>query len=118
MKKVKRRDNESGFIKFIFVVLILASIAYVGWKFGIPYYRYSAFKSDAQELARISIGGTERTRSQIYEKAQQLKLPLEESDIEVTTTANGVRVRASWSETVDLLGLYQKKINFSIDEEG
>jgi hypothetical protein len=118
MKKVRMLDNESGFIKFIFVVLILASIAYVGMKFGIPYYRYSAFKSDAKELARISIGSTEKTRSQIYERAQELKIPLEESDIEVTKTVNGVRVQTSWSETVDLLGLYQKKINFSVDEEG
>jgi hypothetical protein len=118
MKKVKLLDNERGFIKFIFVILILASIAYVGLKFGIPYYKYSAFKTDAKELARISIGNTEKTRSQIYERVQELKLPLEENNIEVTRTLNGVRVQASWSETVDLLGLYQKKINFSVDEEG
>jgi hypothetical protein len=118
MKKVRMHDNERGFIKFIFVILILASIAYVGLKFGIPYYKYSAFKSDTKELARISIGNTEKTRSQIYERAQELKIPLEESDIEVTKTVNGVRVQASWSETVDLLGLYQKKINFAVDEEG
>jgi hypothetical protein len=117
MKKIKVLNNESGFIKFIFVILVLASIAYVGLKFGIPYYKYSAFKSDAKELARISIGNTEKTRSQIFERAQELKLPLEENDIEVTKTVKGVRVQVSWSETVDLLGLYQKKIDFSVDEE-
>lgn len=117
MKKIKVLNNENGFIKFIFVMLVLASLVYAGLKFGMPYYRYSAFKSDTKELARISIGDTEKTRAQIFERAQELKLPLEENDIKVTKTVRGVRVQASWSETVDLLGLYQKKFNFAVDEE-
>lgn len=117
MKKIKVLNNENGFIKFIFIMLVLASLVYAGLKFGMPYYRYSAFKSDTKELARISIGDTEKTRAQIFERAQELKLPLEENDIKVTKTVRGVRVQASWPETVDLLGLYQKKFNFAVDEE-
>lgn len=117
MKKINVLNNENGFIKFIFIMLVLASLVYAGLKFGMPYYRYSAFKSDTKELARISIGDTEKTRAQIFERAQELKLPLEENDIKVTKTVRGVRVQASWSETVDLLGLYQKKFNFAVDEE-
>lgn len=114
---MKVLNNENGFIKFIFVVALLAFSIYAGIKFGMPYYRYSAFKSDAKELARISIGDAEKTRAQIFERAQELELPLEENDIKVTKTVRGVRVQASWSETVDLLGLYQKKFNFAVDEE-
>lgn len=114
---MKVLNNENGFIKFIFIMLVLASLVYAGLKFGMPYYRYSAFKSDTKELARISIGDTEKTRAQIFERAQELKLPLEENDIKVTKTVRGVRVQASWPETVDLLGLYQKKFNFAVDEE-
>jgi hypothetical protein len=117
LKKEKVLGNEKGFIKFIFIILALASLVYAGLKFGMPYYKYSAFKSDTKELARISIGDTEKTKAQIFERAQELKLPLEENDIKVTKTAIGVRVQASWSETVDLLGLYQKKFNFAVDEE-
>ena len=117
MKKEKVLGNENGFIKFIFVILVLASLVYTGLKFGMLYYRYSAFKSDAKELARISIGDTEKTRAQIFERAQELKLPFDENDIKVAKTAKGIRVRASWSETVDLLGLYQKEFNFAVDEE-
>ena len=114
---MKVLNNENGFVKFIFIMLVLASLVYAGLKFGMPYYRYSAFKSDAKELARISIGDTEKTRAQIFERAQELELPLEENDIKVTKTVRGVRVQTSWSETVDLLGLYQKKFNFAVDEE-
>jgi hypothetical protein len=117
LKKEKVLGNENGFIKFIFVILVLASLVYAGLKFGMPYYRYSAFKSDVKELARISIGETQKTKAQIFERAQELNLPLEENDITVVNTVKGVRVRASWSETVDLLGLYQKKFNFAVDEE-
>lgn len=117
MKKVKILNNENGFIKFIFVTGLLAFLIYAGIKFGMPYYRYSAFKSDAKELARISTGDTEKTKAQIFERAQELKLPLEEKKIEVTKTGRGVRVQTSWSETVDVLGLYQKKFNFAIDIE-
>ena len=117
MTNVKVLNNERGFFKFILIILVLASILFVGFKFGVPYYRYSAFKTDTKELARISVGNADRTREQIFERAQELRLPLEEEDIEVTKTTNGMRVQTSWSETVDILGLYQKKLNFSVDVE-
>ncbi len=53
----------------------------------------------------------------LFEKAQELKLPLEEEDISVVVTDKKVLVKTSWSETVDLFGIYQKELNFSIDIE-
>jgi hypothetical protein len=117
MKRVKVVGNEKGFIKFVFFMLVLVFIIYAGLKFGMPYYRYSAFKSDVKELARISIGDVEKTRAQIFERAVELKIPLEEKSIEVTKTEKTVRVRTAWSETVDMLGVYQKKLNFRVEVE-
>ncbi len=117
MKKLNVLNNENGFLKFIFVTGIIVFLIYAGIQFGIPFYKYSAFKSDAKELARISTGEVERTRSQIFERAQELKLPLEEKDIVVTISGNVVCVKTSWSETVDILGLYQKTLNFNVDVE-
>lgn len=114
MKKVKILNSENGFIKFIFVTGLLAFIVYAGIKFGMPFYRYSAFKSDAKELARISTGNIEKTQAQIFERAMELKIPLKEEDIVVTKTESRVIVRTSWSETVDIVGFYQKKLDFSI----
>jgi hypothetical protein len=51
------------------------------------------------------------------ERVQELKIPIQENQIVVTKTETMVRVQTSWSETVDLLGLYQKKLNFRIDLE-
>lgn len=117
MKEVKAVGNEKGFIKFIFFMIVLAFIVYAGLKFGMPYYRYSAFKSDVKELARISIGDVQKTRAQIFERAMELKLPLTEEGIQVTKTEKTVRVRTAWSETVDMLGMYQKKLNFRVEVE-
>ncbi len=109
--------NEKGFIKVAFILAVLALCVYAGIQFGTPYYRYSVFKSDAKEIARIGLGDVKRTQTMLFEKAQELKLPLEENDLSVVVKDNRVRVKTSWSETVDLFGIYQKELNFSIDIE-
>lgn len=117
MKKVKILNSENGFIKFVFVISLLAFFVYAGIKFGMPQYRYSAFKSDTKGFARICTGDTEKTKEQIFERAMELKIPLKEEDIVVIKTEGRVIVRTSWSETVDLFGLYQKTFNFAINIE-
>jgi len=116
MKRTKVLNNESGFIKFILVMLVLTCMVYVGIKVGIPYYKYSAMKSDAKEIARIGIAQPpSRTLTLTYERAQELKIPLDEEDIDVTKTKKFVRIETQWSETVDFLGLYQHTFNFTLD---
>lgn len=118
MRRAKVLNNESGFIKFILVMLVLACMVYIGIKLGIPYYKYSAFKSDAIEIARIGVANNvNTTHTQIYERAQELKIPLEEEDIEVKKTNTSVRIETAWSETVDFLGIYQHTLDFTVDVE-
>jgi len=118
MKRAKVLNNESGFIKFIVVMLVLACMVYVGIKLGVPYYRYSALKSDAKEIARIGVANNIDTiHAQVYEKAQELKIPIEEEDIEVNKTSTSVRIATAWSETVDFLGIYQHRLDFSVNIE-
>ena len=118
MRRTKVLNNESGFIKFILVMLVLACMIYVGVKVGLPYYKHSALKSDAKEIARIGVANRiETTHEQIYERAQELKIPLEEEDIEVQKTETSVRIETAWSETVDFLGIYQHTFDFTVDVE-
>lgn len=109
--------NEKGFIKVVFILAVLALCVYAGIQFGAPYYKYSVFKSDAKQITRIGLGDVKRTRTMLFEKAQELNLPLEEEDISVVVTTKTMRVKTSWSETVDLFGIYQKELVFSIDIE-
>ncbi|MCX5718995.1 MAG: hypothetical protein NT055_03360 [Nitrospirae bacterium] len=101
--------------KAIFWLVILALLVYSGFQFGIPYYRYTAFKTDAKAIARISLGEVEKTRAQIFLRAQELNIPIEEKEIMVTRTDKLVRVKASWSESVNLFGIYQKTLNFTVN---
>jgi hypothetical protein len=105
--------------KGIFWLLFLVLLVYLGFKFGVPYYRYLAFKSDTKEIARISVDvrDDEQIRNRIFERAQELKIPIEKDDIEISRTDRVLRVRTSWFEVVDIYGIYQKTLTFSIDTE-
>jgi hypothetical protein len=107
--------NEKGFIKVAFILAVLALCIYAGFQLGTPYYRYSVFKSDAKEIARVGLGNVKRTQGMLFDRVKELKLPIAEDDISVVVTDKRVLIKTSWSETVDLFGIYQKELNFSID---
>lgn len=115
MAQVEQDREAYKLKKAIIWLFILALLVYSGFQFGMPYYRYSAFKSDAKEIARTSLGGEEKARQQIFHRAQELKVPLRENDIQVIRVDKLIQVKASWSETVDLLGLYQKTLHFTVN---
>ncbi|MGQ9570157.1 MAG: hypothetical protein ACUVUQ_04805 [Thermodesulfovibrionales bacterium] len=103
--------------KALFWLLIFAFLIYAGLKFGFPYYRYLAFKSDAKEIVKVSVEARdeEELRNKIFERSQELKIPIERNDIEVVRTGRDVIVKTSWFEVVDILGIYKKTLKFYID---
>lgn len=110
--------NQKGFFKFVFVLGLIAFFMYAGLQFGMPFYRYTSFKTDAAQIARISVAGDiDKTRAQVFERAQESNIPIKEQDIEVIKTTRGMRVKTAWSEEVDILGIYQKTFDFKIDVE-
>jgi len=97
-------------------LLILSFLVYSGIKFGMPYYRYVAFKSEVKEMTKVSVGLKEdEIKNRVFERAQELKIPIQRDDIELFTTEKMVQIRTSWFEVVDILGLYRKTLIFSID---
>jgi hypothetical protein len=60
--------NEKGFIKAVLILVVFALCIYVGIQFGTPYYRYSVFKSDAKEIARVGLGDVKRTQTMLFER--------------------------------------------------
>ncbi|MDI6889818.1 MAG: hypothetical protein QMC83_02605 [Thermodesulfovibrionales bacterium] len=103
--------------KAIFWLLLFAFLAYSGIKFGMPYYRYLAFKADAKEISRVSLENEEGIRDKVFERAKELKIPISKGDIEVSRTGRIMRIRTSWFEVVDILGIYRKTLKFTIDTE-
>lgn len=114
---MKHLRNRGGFIKPLLVIAITVFLVYSGTQFGIPYYRASAFKNEAKDIARLELGQVEKTRAQIYEAAQSQRIPIELEDIQITKKTNTTRIQTSWSVDVDILGLYHRTLHFTVDVE-
>ncbi len=114
MKEIR---NRNGFVKPLLIIVILVLAAYAGVELAMPQYRYSAFKSDVKEITRVGLGNVQKVKADVYEAAQEYKIPIEEDDIVVTRKTNTMRVQTSWSTTVNIFGLYQKRFDFTVDVE-
>jgi len=104
--------------KVIFWLLILGILAYSGFQFAKPYYRYLAFQSDAKEIARTAIESEEKVKDRVFERAMELKIPIGREDLEVTRKENVLRIKTSWFEVVDIFGVYKKTLTFTVDTMG
>ncbi|HWR57540.1 MAG TPA: hypothetical protein VN328_01515 [Thermodesulfovibrionales bacterium] len=109
--------NEDGWIKPLFTMSILVLAVYSGFQFGMPYYRHSAFQNEAKAIARVSSGDLNKVKEDVYASAREFKVPIEEKDLKVEKIGGRIRIRTSWSQEIDILGLYQKTLDFSVDVE-
>lgn len=109
--------NERGLVKGLFTLAILVFLAYSGISFGKPYYRYYTLGSHTRDLLKTEIGNVEAIKKKILADAAELQIPLDGKDLEVSIVKKLVKVKARWSETVDLMGYYQKRIDFAMEEE-
>ena len=113
MKKIGDRGSVMGF----FWLIILVAVVFVGISFGKPYYRYYTLGSHTRDFLKSDIGEIPAIRKDIMDNAAELKVPLDEKDLEVVVVNKIIKVKATWSETVDFWGYYQKKIDFAMEEE-
>ena len=113
MKKI----GERGFVKGVVGLCILVAIVFVMISFGKPYYRYYELGSHTRDFLKTDIGDINAIRKDIIDNAAELKVPLNEKDLEVRIVEKMIKVKATWSETVDFWGFYQKKFDFVMEEE-
>ncbi len=106
--------NEDGWIKPLLTIGILVLAVYSGYQFGIPYYRHSAFKSEAKEIARIS-SDLKKVKEDVYAAAVETNVPVEKDDILVEKKDEKIHIKTSWSQTIDIFGVYQKTVDFDVD---
>jgi hypothetical protein len=105
--------------KIVYFILLglFGFFVYAGFVIGMPYYKYQALKSDVKDIARIPYEGTlsEKIINQVFERAQELKVPIERKDIKVTSSDRIVTVKIAWAENIDILGVYQDTLRFVIN---
>jgi hypothetical protein len=116
---MKHFNNENGWIKPLLSIGILVVIVYSGIQFGMPYYRYSAFKSDATDIARTASATRDlpRVKEDVYAAARSYDIPVEQDDIKIEKNGDKIHVQTSWSVKVDIFGVYQRTLDFNVDVE-
>jgi hypothetical protein len=117
VNRMKYRIGEKGFVKGLFIVLIIVACAFVAISFGKPHYRYLMLGSHTRDILKSELGNVETIKKQTLENAKELGIPLDEKNLEVFLDKKIIRVKATWSETVDFWGYYQKKFDFAMNEE-
>jgi hypothetical protein len=117
VNRMKYRIGDKGFVKGLFIVLIIVACAFVAISFGKPHYRFLMLGSHTRDILKSEIGNIETIRKQTLENAKELGIPLDEKNLEVVLDKKIIRVKATWSETVDFWGYYQKKFDFALNEE-
>jgi hypothetical protein len=114
---MKIRIGDRGFVKGFLLLSILVAIVFVGISFSKPYYRYYTLGSHTRDFLKSDIGNVNAIKKNIMDNAAELNVPLEEEDLEVVIEKKIVKIKATWSETVDFWGYYQKTFEFVMEEE-
>lgn len=116
---MRNRIGRQGFIKIktFFSLLLVGLLLFIGLSFAMPYYRYYMLKSHTKDLLILAVGNPNYVKEKIMEDAANLKIPLQRSNLDVTMKLKIIKVRATWSETVDLRGYYQKRLDFVMEED-
>ena len=116
---MRRAWGEKGFIKTLLGLGLLIGLIFIGVTLAKPYYRYYQFGSHTRDFLKTDIGEVNLIRKHMLEDAAELGVPLNDRDLAVSvdTFKKQVRVRATWTDTVDLFGQYQKDIDFILEEE-
>ncbi|MBF0538880.1 MAG: hypothetical protein HQL03_11595 [Nitrospirae bacterium] len=113
MKALFNQRGE-GALKPVLSIAFVALLCYAGYLFGMPHYRYDSLKSEVTQIARLG-SNQQRTLEMVYEKVQELDLPIKKEQIEVKLDNKRITIKTGWSEHVDFLGLYQRDFDFKID---
>lgn len=105
-------------IKKLFYLAIFALFIYSLVLLAAPYYHYYAFKSDLEELLKVSIADRpDEVMTKILDLAKQYKIPIEKNDINLNL-ADEYTAKISWQETVVFFPAYQiykTIVSFDID---
>ncbi len=113
-------SESRGFIKGFFLLVLFVAASFLLISFGKPYYRYNTLRSHTKDILMMELGNIQSIREKIMADAAELHVPLEEENLEVTRQGpqgKVIKVKATWSETVDFWGYYQKTFDFDLEEE-
>lgn len=103
MRKVARQRGEIR-LGTILTLAIVAFMVYEGYKFAPVLFAQYEFKDAVVEEAKFSRGKTVASMQRaLLEKARELNLPIEASNIQITLRGTATRVQVQYRLTVEWL---------------
>jgi hypothetical protein len=103
-------------IKATACLLIMGSAVYLAYIFGMPQYRYYAFKTKAQDIIRFRVSEVDDMRDYLLKAAAENSVPLTRDDIVVDADWEGnYSAAAAWHETVHIFTYYSKQFDFRVE---
>lgn len=103
-------------LKRLICLAVVALAVYSGYMLGMPYYKFYAFRSDAADMVKFKSNYPKELKEKVIQKARDYGVPVSDEAIQIWKTEDkGYRMKASWSETVNILDLYEKTFNFAFE---
>lgn len=100
--------------KVIGVTAVLAALVYLGIMFGMPQFRYHAYKSDSKDIINYHISRADELRAKFLERGLERGIPMSADNIYIERYEKGFGATIQWSETVNIFDQYKKRYDFSI----
>lgn len=101
----------------VFKVLVCLAIfglfVYSGIRLGEPYYRYYSFKAKVEDVAKFE-EQQEKILPEVMKYAQEIGIPIAETDVSIGGSRGRYEIETSWTETVNLFDIYEHTYNFHI----
>ncbi len=114
---MKWRMGRQGFITTFLLLLVLGAVVFVGISFGKPYFRYNTLRSHTKDILSSEISALPVIKEEVLKDAKELNVPLKEENLEVTMQNKIIKVKATWSETVNFWDYYKKRLDFVMEVE-
>lgn len=105
----------SGWTKGFFCLGVFLAVLYAGAQYGMPYFKYYRFRSDASDIVKFPGYSADDIKAKIVEKAAEDGVTLDPGDVSVQPDGQHFDAQAAWSEKVNLFGRYRRQLNFAFD---
>ncbi len=116
---MKGKMGRQGSVTTWLILVVCGLVVFVGITFGRPYIRYNTLRSHTKDILSSEISELPVIKQKILEEAKELDVPLKEENLELSKglMSKIIKVKGTWSETVDFWGYYQKQLDFVMEVE-
>lgn len=105
-----------SYFKRLFCLAAFGILVYSGVQYAKPWYRYILLKSAVSDMVKFPAQDADTLKAEILTKAEKYNVPLPPGNLMVTGQQYHYKAAASWTDSVDIFGLYHRDLAFSFDE--